>query len=146
MSRFALDYVVMVFVASLGVIQIAASVARLRGLLLVPSYWVARLLGFGLAAAAIVWFFASGERNINDYEGGLDANVQALYFFLSAAAAYLTTLLVSSLVNSNLGDAEGRPAEGMEALKETTYVRALAANLRAWRREWRRRMKSYFSG
>lgn len=145
MSRFALDYAIMVFIASLGAIQVAASLGGLRGLLFLPSRIASRVLGVVLIVGALVWFFASGERNINDYEGGLDANVQALFFFLSAAAAYLTTLVASSLLNRSLRDGDPSPYEGLEALKKTNYARAVAWNLRFWSRQWRR-MKSYFSG
>ena len=74
MFSFAADYFIMVFVASLGVMQTAASIGGLRGLLVFKNPLVARPLGIAIAIAAIVWFFMVAERNINDYEGGLDSN------------------------------------------------------------------------
>ena len=99
MFTFALDYFIMVFVASLGVMQAAASIGGLRGLLLFKNPLVARPLGIAIAIAAIVWFFAGGERNINDYEGGLDSNEQALLFFLAVAASGILTCALTSLWN-----------------------------------------------
>ena len=74
MFSFAVDYFIMVFVASLGVMQTAASIGGLRGLLVFKNPLVARPLGIAIAIAAIAWFFVVAERNINDYEGGLDSN------------------------------------------------------------------------
>ena len=66
----------MVVIAACGVLQIAASVGRLDALLLFKSPLTARALGVVLVVAGPVLFFATAERNINDYEGGLDGNFQ----------------------------------------------------------------------
>ncbi len=146
MSEFALDYSILVFLASIGVIQIAASVNRLKGLLFFKSPLMARLFGLSLTVGAFVWFFASEPRNINDYAGGLDANVQALFCFFSAVAAVLATFVVSSLLNARMGGEEHSPDDGLDALRSTTYLKAVTSNLARWWREWRTQMRSYFSG
>ncbi len=105
MFSFAGDYFVMVFVASLGVMQAAASVGGLRGLLIFKNPLIARALGIGVAIAAVAWFFLIEERNINDYEGGLDSNEQGLLFFLAVAASGILTCLLTSLVNRRMADA-----------------------------------------
>ena len=146
MFTFATDYYLFVFAASLGVIQISASLGRLRGLLLLKSPAVARASGLALAVGAFVWFFATDPRNLNDYEGGLDANIQALFFFLGALTAIVVTVLVSSLVNARMNGGGPAPGEGLDALKHTNYVRALSRSLRYWSKEWHTQMKSYFFG
>ena len=146
MFTFAIDYYMFVFGACLGVIQVAVSLGRLRGLLVFKSPLLARAFGLALAVAAFVWFFATGARNLNDYEGGLDAPTQALLFFLGAISALLVTLLVSSLVNAGLNDGDSEPGDGLDALKDTNYGRALARSLQYWWREWRTQTKSYFFG
>lgn len=146
MFTFATDYFILVFVASIGVIQIAASLGQLRGLLIFQSPGVARALGVILAVIPFIWFFTTGERNINDYEGGLDAPTQGLFFFLGTLAGGAVTFLVSSLVNLRMGRGDPSPEAGLEALKETNYARALGHSLGYWWREWRRQMKRYFSG
>ena len=81
MFTFATDYYIFVFTATLGVMQVAVSLGNLRGLLVFKSRVLARSLGVAIALAAAVWFFTSETRNLNDQEGGLDANEQALFFF-----------------------------------------------------------------
>ena len=146
MSEFATEYSIFVFIASLGAIQIGASVGELSGLLLVRSPLLARALGTVVIVAAVVWFFASENRNINDYEGGLDANGQGLYFFYSALGAVIVTLVVSSLVNHRLTGGHAPRPDGFDALKHTMYIRALWRSLRYWSREWRTQTKNYFFG
>ena len=146
MFTFAADYYLFVFAASLGVVQIAVSLGRLNGLLVLKSPVAACVLGVVLVLAAFVWFFTSAPRNLNDYEGGLDGNIQALFFFLGALTAVLVTFAVSSLVNARMRGGDPEPGEGLDALKRTNYVRALGHSLHYWWREWRTQTKSYFSG
>ena len=146
MLQFALDYFVAVFASGVGVIQLAASTARLDGLLLFKSPIFARGFGLGLPLAAAAWFFTSEPRNINDFEGGLDANEQAITLFLGVLASVVVSLVASSLVNRGMSRAEVRPEDGFDALRHTSYIRALSGNLRYWRRVWPKRMKSYFFG
>ena len=146
MFTFATDYYLFVFAASLGVIQIAVSLGRLKGLLLLRSRLAARAVAGALVIAAFVWFFSTDNRNLNDYEGGLDANVQALLFFLGAATAMATTAVASSIVNARMDGGGPAPGEGFDALKRSSYARALSHSLRYWGKEWRTQMKSYFSG
>ena len=146
MITFATDYFLLVFIASIGVLQIAASAGSLNGLLIFKSPLVARALGATLVVAGFVLFFSTGERNINDYEGGLDANIQALFFFLGTMAGGFVTFLVSSIVNLRMRGGDPSPESGLEALKETTFLRALARSLNYWRNNWRSQTKRYFSG
>ena len=170
MFSFAVDYFIMVFVASLGVMQAAASIGGLRGLLVFKNPLVARALGIVIAIAAIVWFFLAAERNINDYEGGLDSNQQGLLFFLAVAASGVLTCVLTSLwnwrmVDSRLrgndgmkrgnggecrgNDGERAPEAGLGAMRHSNWWQALAHNYRYWFSEarcWRTRIKRYFSG
>ncbi len=146
MFTFATDYFLLVFVSALGVIQIGASFGGLRGLLFLKATKADRALGTILAVAPFIWFFAAGERNINDYQGGLDAPTQALFFFLGTLAAGGVTFTVSSAVNWRMDRGAPAPEDGMDALRNATWVKALAASLQHWRKNWRRRTKQYFSG
>ena len=146
MFTFATDYFLLVFVSTIGVIQLSASLGGLRGLLVFKSPIVARPFGIALAAAAVVIFFMTDQRNLNDSRGGLDANTQALFFFLGVLAGGVFTFLGSSLINIRMNDA-GAPSDGgFDALRHTNYLRALARSLSYWTRNWRQQMKSYFSG
>jgi hypothetical protein len=146
MFTFATDYFLLVFVSALGVIQIGASFGGLSGLLFLQAPKAARALGTVLAVAPFIWFFATGERNINDYQGGLDAPTQALFFFLGTLAAGGVTFVVSSVVNWRMDGGAPAPEDGMDALRNASWARALAASLQYWRKNWRRRTKQYFSG
>ena len=146
MFTFATDYFLSVFVSTIGVIQLSASFGGLRGLLVFKSPIVARPFGIALAVAPIVLFFATEERNLNDFNGGLDANTQALFFFLGVLAGGAVTFIGSSLINMRMNDANASPGSGFDALRGTNYLRALASSLRYWTRNWRQQMRSYFSG
>ena len=146
MFTFATDYFLLVFVASVGVVQVAASSGRLNGLLIFKSPLVARAVGSAVAVSAFVWFFSTGARNINDYEGGLDGPTQALFFFFGASAGVVVTFAASSLVNLRMRGADHPPEAGLDALRDTNYARALGKSLGYWRRNWRTQTKRYFSG
>ena len=146
MSTFATDYYLFVLVASLGVIQVASSLGRLTGLLVFKPPVAARTFGLGLVVSSFIWFFATDNRNLNDYDGGLDANEQALLFSLGAVTAIFATAVLSSILNARMDDGHSTPRGGLEALRHTNYARALARSLRYRFREWHTQMRSYFSG
>lgn len=58
-NLFLRDYLIAMYVATLGVVQIGASYGDLRGMLFLPSPRAARRLGALLMAAAFVFFFAA---------------------------------------------------------------------------------------
>ena len=148
MFSFAIDYYLMVVIAATGVLQVAASVGKLNALLLFKSTLLSRTLGIALAAIGPVLFFATGERNINDYEGGLDGNFQGLYFILGTMTALALTIAVTSLLNRNMAHPT-QIENGMESLKRTNFIRALANNIRfisKHGRTWRTWTKPYFFG
>ena len=107
----------------------AASLGGLNGLLFLKRPAPARTLGSALIVAAFVWFFAVEERNINDYEGGLDAPTQALFFFLGASSAVVFTLIATSIANLGMRAGESDPPEGLEALERSSYASALSRGI-----------------
>lgn len=129
MFSFAIDYYLMVVIAAFGVLQIAASVGNLRALLLFKSPLLSRTFGIALAIIGPALFFATAERNINDYEGGLDGNFQGIFFLLGTVTALGITLAVTSIVNRGMAHPT-RIEDGIESLKRTNYLRALANNIR----------------
>ena len=146
MINFTADYCMAVFISSIGVLQFAFSLGGLRGLLFFKSALVARTIGLATAILGFALFFGTGTRNINDYEGGLDAPDQALFFSLSALAAFVTTLVVSSLANRRMRGAGFDMDAGLDALQDSNYASALARSLMYWRRNWRTQTKRYFFG
>ncbi len=146
MISFTADYCIAVFISTLGVLQFAFSLGGLRGLLFFKSAVVARTLGLAMAILGFALFFGTGTRNINDYEGGLDAPDQALFFSLSALGAFATTLVASSLVNWRMRGAEFDADAGLDALRDSNYASALVGSLMYWHSNWRTLTKRYFSG
>ena len=145
MFTFATDYYIGVFISAMGALQLAASLGGLKGLLFLKSPIVSRTLALALVVAGFVLFFSTGSRNINDYEGGLDAPTQGLFFFLGASTAVLVTLAVSSLVNYRMRGDESEPSGGVESLRDTNYALALARSIAYWCKNWRTQTKRYFS-
>ena len=145
MFTFIIDYFLLVIVATIGVLQIAASAGRLNGLLFFKSPIIARALGAALIVAAFIWFFSTAERNINDFQGGVDANDQGLFFFLGVVAGGGITFVGSSIVNRRMNGSPPSPDGGLDALRDMNYFRALGYSISYWRKQWRQ-MKRYFSG
>ncbi len=132
---FALDYVIFVFVAALGVLQMAAAYNALRGLLFIRNKPLAFVAGLAAATLSFLWFFLSEPRSISDTEGGLDGNQMAGLFALAWGSALVLTLLLSSLRNRGMGASGQRPGPGLDALRETTYLKALQSTLKdLWKR------------
>ncbi|MCS7207871.1 MAG: hypothetical protein NZ951_08100 [Dehalococcoidia bacterium] len=132
MPALAGDYFIFVFLSSLGVVQVAAAYAGLWGILFLRSRWSSALVGVGLVALGFAWFFAPGPRHIPDTHGGLDGNAQALLFTLAAASAVAFTLLFGSLVNARFLHPRNTLSEGLDALREATYLQALWRSLGTW--------------
>lgn len=96
--------------------------------------------------AGFTWYFASAPRNLGDTEGGRDANTQAVLFALGALAAVVVTLLSSSFINAQMKGNSRSPDQGLEALKKTSYFKALRDSLTYWWKRWQKQMKRYSSG
>lgn len=150
MFTFATDYYLMVLVAGIGAIQFASSVSNLRGLLFIKRPLFARVLGIGLVVFAFVWFFSASERNISDHEGALDANTQALFFFLGVLSSGVFTFVLSSIINRGMSDtdflSESAPESGMDSLRQLSFFHALMANLHYWWNNWRTQIRRYLFG
>ena len=142
MDDLSRDYVIWVFLAATGVIQIAAAHAGLTKLLFVRVKPWAYALGALLIVAGFAWFFHEGARHIPDTASGINGNEQAARFTLTSLAAGAFTMLTSSLLNRGGGQAPPGGTEGLEALRTHTYLQALAASMKTlWYegRRWTRR-------
>lgn len=146
MSPFVADYLIFVFWASIGAIQVGASIGRFDGLLFLKHMLAARALGIALIIGAILWFFLFENRNINDIDGGLDANLQGVGFFGGAAAAMLVTLGLSSLINARMYRGEPVVDEGLEALRKTSYFQAVRLDVPTWFDRPPAKLVSFYSG
>jgi hypothetical protein len=135
MKPMGVDFLVMNLIGALAVLQIAAARGDLRGMMFLPSKRVTAALGFLALAGAFAWFFASEPRNYADDAGGLNGNEDAGLFCLACVLAIAFTLLSTSAINWKLGRDKTSHPGGIEALRETTFLRAFCG---AVRRLWTR--------
>jgi len=142
MEDLGLDYVIFVFLASIGVIQLAVAHAGLTKILFLKRTPYAYALGLTLVVVGFTWFFREGPRHVPDTAGGLDGNDQAARFALSALAAVFFTVMATSALNRRAGDGPPPTLHGLEALRDQTYLESLPTRLRSlWeeRPPWMRR-------
>ncbi len=131
------DYLIFVFVAVLGLLQLLAARQRWTGLLFCRRWpLLSYVLGLAGLGGGYAWFFCSDDRNVP----GLEGYQLFSRFAVSAVAALLVTLLVSSALHArrDKDTVEQKhhlsPADeerGLEALRTLTYGQIL--------HRWRRR-------
>ena len=131
-GSFVLDYSILVFFASCGVFQMAAACNGLTGLQFFPNRRHSFLLGMVLMVAGFGWFFFSEPRNVPDTSMGLTGNQQFAFFFIGSGTGLTFTLVLSSLRNRGLGKERQVLPEGIDALRESNYFRALFRTLAPW--------------
>ena len=142
MDDLSRDYVIWVFLAATGVIQLAAAHAGLTKLLFIRAKPWAYALGLLLVLAGFAWFFRDGARHIPDTGAGINGNEQAARFTLTCLAVGAFTFTLSSLLNRRSREAATPNAEGFEAFRHRTYARALTGSMKTlWNevRQWMRR-------
>ena len=132
-GSFILDYYLLVFLASCGVFQMVGACKALIGMLYLKYRPGSFLLGLALLIGSFTWFFLSEPRNVSDSAQGLNGNEQFAYFFAGSGTALLFTLMASSVINWKLGAGRSNLWPGLEALKQSCYLRVL---YRTWRYSW----------
>ena len=131
---FEADYVLFIFLASLGVVQLAALRNGLRGLYFFRRPAVNLFAAIALVAGAVLWFFLSESRNLPDTGDGLDGNQQAMFAVAAAVGAVLFTLVATSIINAGFGRRVDGHESGLEALRKSNYFAALRRTLgRLWK-------------
>ena len=138
-GSFILDYYVLVLLAASGVFQVAGALQGFRGLLLFQRRPASIIFGLVLLVGAFTWFFLSEPRNVSDSGHGLNGNEQFAYFFAGSGTALALTLILASLRNLGLGTGPANLPPGLNALRETSYIRALSQSGRAFwprTRQW----------
>lgn len=156
MLTFVGVYFLFIYLASLGVLQIAVSYSKLRGL----SFFTRPTWGYIFGALLIVggfcWFYIVGNphpevaytisvgdlfrygfSNPNPPSTGLilGAGESVFFFLLAVGFALLTTIAISSIVKFRIStraleDKNGEAPEGLEALKGMTFFQAITRILR----------------
>ncbi len=133
----ALDYFVLVFIASIGVYQIAAVYAKLDGLCFFRRPVIQYIFGILAIVGAFVWFFTGKDRNIHT---SVQGSQQLAIFLGSIIASYVFTAILSSIMQAKVSSKGGTPREGkqydmgMETLKKTTLFGGIMSSLRKERK------------
>lgn len=151
------EYFLFIYLTSLGVLQIAASYTKLRGL----SFFTRPIWGYIFGSLAVVggfsWFYIVGNphpevghaisfddifrygwSNPQPPEIGLimGEGESVVFFLLAIICALLTTMAISSIVKFRIspraapGDMNEEAPEGLEALKDMTFFQAITRSLR----------------
>ena len=124
------DYLLFVFMVSLGVLQFVAAWGRLEGI----SFFPRRYLGYMFAAVMVsggYWWFFRIDRNVPDTAGGISGPWLFAYLVAALAIAIVFTLLIPSAVKARWGrpDSEGEQ-RGLEVLKSMTFIQAISRAMR----------------
>jgi hypothetical protein len=134
----ALDYFILVFIASIGVYQIAAIHAKLDGLCFFRHQVIQYIFGILAIVGAFVWFFTSKDRNIHT---SVQGSQQLVIFLGSIVASYIFTAILASIMQAKVSSKGGSPREGkqydmgIETLKKTTLFGGIMSSLRKERKD-----------
>ena len=120
MSWFAIEYFFFVLVSNLGLLTVIAGNSQLEFLKVIKHPKKSRYIGVLAIIIAFAWYFGFENRNINDFEGGLDANTQALVFVIATFTSIILVLISNSILRT--GKSEIDITMGLDVLKESTYV------------------------
>ncbi len=126
----SLHYCLLVFLAVLGVLQLAAVHNDLKGLLLFPGRKSSVIFAALAISFALFAFFTW-----NDYrafivegvvaEGIVEGSQQTGSFVVSSAVAIVFTLAASSALNHRRLNGGKSPRDGLDVLRESTFFQAV---------------------
>ena len=139
------EYLLLVFLVCIGVVQVAASYGGLRGLLFFGHSRFSVVLGMAMILGSLTWFFWDGGRNFPDTGQGIAGASQFGLFVLGGFLALLLTFVITSLTNFSRR-VSADTLEGLPSLREATFVQALVNNLGIIWKLYRRLTRKYSSG
>jgi len=116
----SLNYCLLVFIAVLGVLQLAAVHSNFRGLLFFPRKIYSLVFAVFAIGFALFAFFTWNDFNTIIVEGGQ----QTGSFVLSAAAGIIFTLVGSSLLNYRRLGCDKSQQDGLDVLRGSTFFQA----------------------
>jgi hypothetical protein len=129
------EYFLFVFIASVGVLQLAASYSQLQGLLFFQNKILSYLFALLAIGGSFEWFFGYNNRiDTVMRRVGLEGAQQFLYFNMAAFLALVLTLIISSVLHAYRHRAQREQKEypeGLGALRETSYFESLKHSLRS---------------
>jgi phosphate/sulfate permease len=118
------NYFLMVFLAVIGVIQLAAVYNNFRGLLFFPVKILSLIFGIIAVGMALAGFFFWYDI----YDIVVEGAQQTGSFVFSAGMGIVFTLVLSSLVNHRRFNSGKPQRDGMDNLQESTFFQAVRNN------------------
>lgn len=129
------EYLVFVFVAAVGVLQLIAVGTHLNGLLFFRKRVLTYLFSLLAMGSSFYWFLVRDNRwdNVMRHTG-LEGKQMFACFCLATFLALVFTLIVSSLISmlhSRGKTTEKNHRQGLDALKDMSYLEALRHSLKS---------------
>ena len=114
----------MVFLAVIGVLQLAAAYNNFRGLLFFPIKILSLIFGIIAVGMSLAGFFFWYDI----YDIVVEGSQQTGSFVFSAGMGIIFTLVLASLVNHRRFNSGKPQQDGMDNLKESTFFQAVRNN------------------
>ena len=131
----AWQYFILMFVSTVGVLQLIAARNQLKGMLFFERKALAYLLALLAIGGSFGWFFGWDNRlDTAMRQTGLEGAQQFLYFVLGTSAAFAFTFGVSSLLKVYQWKGKTKQkgsSQGLDALKEMSYFEAIKHSFRS---------------
>ncbi len=128
------EFLVFVFIASIGILQLVAVRTQLKGLLFFKRPILAYSLSLLAIGGSYYWFFQRDNRMDTVMRStGLEGSGMFYNFCLAAFLALVFTLLFSSLISAIRRKAQincNEHSQGLDALREKSYFEALKCSFR----------------
>lgn len=115
-----LNYCLLVFIAVLGVLQLAAYFNNYRGLLFFPRKVYSLIFAVFAICFALFAFFTWNDFNTIIVEGSQQTGL----FVLATAVGIIFTLVFSSLLNYRRLNRGKSQQDGLDVLRESTFFQA----------------------
>lgn len=126
MEGLFVEYFLLVFIASSGVLQLAAAHSQLKGLLFFKRITLTYAFATLTIGSAFGWFFGWDNRlQEKIMRTGLEGAEQFYYFLLAAFTTLVFTIIISSIVNRQPLIKAELKGQGLDILKEGNYFQAL---------------------
>lgn len=130
MCSVARDYLLLIAWGFCGVLQVVACNSGLHGLCLFSDRKKGYLIGSAITAGAFVWFFASGNRNIEGHITGVQGAQQFGLFLAGVTLSIAITACIVSVLNVTSAPKAQGPEYGLEQIRKTTYLQAFLGYFR----------------
>ena len=132
----ALDYFLLVFIAAVGVYQIASIPGGLKGLWFFRQPCIQYFFGILAIIGSFGWFYTSAERNV---QHTVEGSQQLMLFLGAIISSYFITAILASVIQAAVSTQGDNPVkgkqydQGMYTLKTTTLLGGILSSLRKQR-------------